>query len=418
MTPNLFTPLQLPNGVIIKNRLAKAAMEENLADDQQAPGQLLQQLYRAWNQGGAGLLLTGNVMVDGTALTGPGGVVLEDDTRFEKFRQWAAIGREQDCQFWMQINHPGRQTYASMKQEAKGPSAIAVNIPGLERMFAVPKAMTADDITDVQARFCRTAVLAEKAGFSGVQIHAAHGYLLSQFLSPLTNTRTDQWGGSLENRARLLLDIVKAVRAATAPGFCVAVKLNSADFQRGGFDHADALQVVTWLNELSVDLLEVSGGSYESPAMQGQTSDERSLAREAYFLDFASEVRAIATMPVMVTGGIRRREVAEAVLASGVDMVGIATALVFAPDLPRRWQAGHHDVPAVKVAWRKKALAAAAVMAIIKTQLARLANGQQPRLRTQPLLALIRTQWRMARRTRVYWRWLAARSTPATQVIT
>ncbi|MES2719652.1 MAG: NADH:flavin oxidoreductase/NADH oxidase family protein [Pseudomonadota bacterium] len=410
MTPHLFTPLQLPNGAIIKNRLAKAAMEENLADDRQAPGQLLQQLYRAWNQGGAGLLLTGNVMVDGTALTGPGGVVLEDETRFEQFRQWAAIGREQSCQFWMQINHPGRQTYASMKQEAKGPSAIAVNIAGLERMFAVPKAMTADDIADVQARFCRTAVLAEKAGFSGVQIHAAHGYLLSQFLSPLTNTRTDQWGGSLENRARLLLDIVKAVRAATAPGFCVAVKLNSADFQRGGFDHADALQVVTWLNELSVDLLEVSGGSYESPAMQGQTSDERSLAREAYFLDFAGEVRAIARMPVMVTGGIRRREVAEEVLASGVDMVGIATALVFAPDLPKRWQAGHHDVPAVRVAWRKKALAAAAVMAIIKTQLARLAKGEQPRLRTQPLLALIRTQWRMARRTRVYWRWLAQRS--------
>jgi 2,4-dienoyl-CoA reductase-like NADH-dependent reductase (Old Yellow Enzyme family) len=167
-----------------------------------------------------------------------------------------------------------------------------------------------------------------------VQIHAAHGYLISQFLSPLTNRRADGWGGSLVNRARLLLAVVGAVRSRVSAGFSVSVKLNSADFQRGGFSEDDAKQVVLLLNELAVDLIELSGGSCESPAMQGRTADGRTLAREAYFLEFAKDLAAIARMPVMTTGGIARKAVAEQVLASGVAVAGIATALAEVPDLP------------------------------------------------------------------------------------
>lgn len=152
--------------------------------------------------------------------------------------------------------------------------------------------------------------------------------------------RQDRWGGSLENRARLLLEVVKAVREVVSPAFSVAVKLNSADYQRGGFKPADARQVVLWLNELPVDLVELSGGSYEAPAMQGDARDGRTLAREAYFLEFARKIAAIARMPVMVTGGIRRLPVVEQVLDSGVAMAGIATALAVDPALPQRWQAG------------------------------------------------------------------------------
>src|SRR3990167_1183005 len=301
-----FQPLQLPNGTTLSNRIAKAAMEENLAAADQGPSDKLLRLYRTWAEGGAGLLLTGNVMIDRRAMTGPGGVALEDDSQLQRFRDWAHIGRSRGAQFWMQLNHPGRQMQANLGQPTVAPSAIPLELGGLSKLFPVPRALSEEEIGELIQRFVRSAELAEQAGFSGVQIHAAHGYLLSQFLSPLSNRRTDTWGGALENRARLLLEVVKAVRARVSPGFCVAVKLNSADFQRGGFDASDAKQVVQMLNDLDVDLVELSGGSYEAPAMQGDARDGRTLAREAYFLEFAAELAEEARMPLMVTGGVRR----------------------------------------------------------------------------------------------------------------
>ncbi|EJM49416.1 NADH:flavin oxidoreductase, partial [Pseudomonas sp. GM48] len=162
-------------------------------------------LYQSWAEGEAGLLLTGNVMIDRRAMTGPAGVVLEDERHLQRFRQWASIGRAGGAQFWMQLNHPGRQTMANLGQQALAPSAVALDLGQFSKMFAEPKPMDEADIEEVIQRFATSAVLAEKSGFTGVQIHAAHGYLISQFFSPLTNRRTDQWGGSLENRARLLL---------------------------------------------------------------------------------------------------------------------------------------------------------------------------------------------------------------------
>ena len=337
---SLFSPLTLPNGAVIPNRIAKAAMEENMADDDHAPSVDLLRLYAAWAKGEAGLIITGNVMVDARAMTGPGGVVLEDDSRLDRFEAWAAVARSRGAQVWMQINHPGRQMPAALGQETLAPSVVALDLGAQSKLFAAPREMTEADIADVERRFATAAQLAERAGFTGVEIHAAHGYLLSQFLSPLSNKRQDKWGGSLENRARLLTNIVRKVRAAVAPGFAVAVKLNSADFQRGGFSPEDARAVVAMLAPLGVDLVELSGGSYEAPAMMGAARDERTLAREAYFLEFARDIAAVATMPLMVTGGIRRREVAEEVIASGVAMAGIATALAIEPNLPHNWRLG------------------------------------------------------------------------------
>ena len=239
-----FQPLQLPNGQTIANRIAKAAMEENLADATQSPSPALIRLYQAWAEGETGLLLSGNVMIDRRAMTGPGGVVLEDELHMAQFREWAAVGRAKGAHFWVQLNHPGRQTMANLGQQAWAPSAVSMDLGSFSKMFAEPRAMDDSDIAEVIQRFATSAALAEQAGFTGVQIHAAHGYLLSQFLSPLTNRRTDRWGGSLENRARLLLVVIGAVREAVSPQFCVSVKLNSADFQRGGFEADDARQVI------------------------------------------------------------------------------------------------------------------------------------------------------------------------------
>lgn len=408
---SLFDPLALPSGAVIPNRIAKAAMEENMADRHHLPSAELVTLYRAWAEGGAGLIITGNVMVDARALTGPAGVVLEDDRNLDRFRQWADAGRARGAQFWMQINHPGRQMPASLGQQAIAPSAIAVDIGALSRQFAPPREMTAGDIADVERRFVATAVLAERAGFTGVEIHAAHGYLLSQFLSPLSNKRRDQWGGSLENRARLLLDIVRGIRAAVAPGFAVAVKLNSADFQRGGFSPQDAQAVVEMLGPLGVDLVELSGGSYEAPAMMGSARDERTLAREAYFLEFARDIAGVATMPLMVTGGIRRRAVAEAVIAGGVAMAGIATALAIEPDLPRKWRAGGAEVPALKpIRWKNKQLASSAHMSAVRYQMVRLGRGRTTRPRVSPAWALATSQVTARCRARRYRKWMSERA--------
>jgi 2,4-dienoyl-CoA reductase-like NADH-dependent reductase (Old Yellow Enzyme family) len=220
----LFKPLRLPNGTVIPNRIAKAAMEENLANEDHAPGEALVKLYRRWAEGGAGLIITGNVMVDRHALTGPAGVVLEDDRNLVNFRLWADACRSRGAQAWMQINHPGRQLLASMGQPAGGPSAVAVDIPGLSKAFVPPRALNEQEIEELIERYTQAAVLAERAGFTGVEIHAAHGYLFSQFLSPLTNQRNDRWGGSLENRAQILLQTIDAIRQRVAPIFCVAVK--------------------------------------------------------------------------------------------------------------------------------------------------------------------------------------------------
>lgn len=408
---NVFDQLILPNGSSIPNRLAKAAMEENMADLEQAPSDALMRLYQAWAEGGVGLIISGNVMVDSHAMTGPGGVVLEDGTYLDKFRQWAKIGRSKGAQFWLQINHPGRQMQSNLGQTTYAPSAIALDLGKMSDRFATPQAMTQQKIEEVIQRFANTARLAEQAGFSGVEVHAAHGYLLSQFLSPLSNQRTDQWGGSLENRARLLLEIVKAVRAVVSPAFAVAVKLNSADFQRGGFSAEDAQQVVQMLNGLAVDLVELSGGSYEAPAMQGQSRDGRTLAREAYFLEFARDIRKVANMPVMVTGGIRRMEVAEQVIASGVDMAGIATALAIVPDLPNLWKQGQKAAPELQpIHWKNKTLASVANMSAVKFQLRKLSHGKAPNPQVSPLWALIVQQVAMARRTRQYRNRMAGRA--------
>ncbi|MBD8193955.1 NADH:flavin oxidoreductase/NADH oxidase family protein [Pseudomonas fluorescens] len=398
-----FEALQLPNGQIIANRIAKAAMEENMADINQAPSRELKQLYKAWADGEPGLLLTGNVMIDRHAMTGPGGVALENEQHLDSFREWADVARNKGVHFWVQLSHPGRQTMANLGQQALAPSAIALDLGSFSKMFAKPKAMSEDEIQDVIQRFATSARLAEKAGFTGVQIHGAHGYLLSQFLSPLSNHRTDRWGGSLENRARLLLEVIHAVRASVSPSFCVAVKLNSADFQRGGFDETDARAVVEMLNALPIDLLELSGGSYEAPAMQGEARDGRTLAREAYFLEFAAQMASVASMPVMVTGGIRRLPIVQQVLDSGIAMAGIATALTLEPQLIKHWREGRDLNPQLKpIDWKRKPLASLATLAVVRNQMRRLSRGRRPNPKVMPWLALACDQWFIARRTRQY----------------
>ncbi|MEQ8803959.1 NADH:flavin oxidoreductase/NADH oxidase family protein [Haliea sp.] len=317
MSDALSLPLTLPCGATLPNRIAKAAMTEGLADPAGVPTQALERLYGLWSDGGAGLLLSGNILIDGDHLERPGNVIIDrepDAAMHQALARWAAAATRNGNHFWAQINHAGRQTQKNVNPHPQAPSPIKLGLPGGQ--FGEPVALTVAEIEEIVRRFAVCAAAVKAAGFTGVQVHAAHGYLLSQFLSPRSNQRSDEYGGGLANRARALLDTVKAVRAAVGPDFPVAVKLNSADFQKGGFAFEDSLQVAQWLEAAGIDLLEISGGTYEQPKLLGvegiEEEETQQVARstrmrEAYFVDFALAMQEQVSIPLMVTGGFRRR---------------------------------------------------------------------------------------------------------------
>ncbi|MBS0471251.1 MAG: NADH:flavin oxidoreductase/NADH oxidase family protein [Proteobacteria bacterium] len=349
MSDRLAEPLTLPCGVVLSNRIAKAAMSEGMSDAANRSTPRLEALYRRWAASGAGLLLSGNIQVDRDHLERPLNVVAdEDESGDAALVRLAAAGR--GTQFWAQLSHTGRQVDSAINPEPLAPSAVEIDVVrGAGYSFAPPRAMSEAEIEHAIAQFAFSARKVKAAGFTGVALHAAHGYLVSQFLSPLTNRRTDRWGGSLENRARLLLEIIAALRAAVGPGYPVAIKLNASDFQKGGFTHAECIALVRMLNATSLDLLELSGGSLEQPkivgvALKDEGEDGRrdsTRKREAYFLEFAGAVRAAATMPVMVTGGFRTASVMREALTNGeLDVVGLGRPMIVDPRAPARLLSG------------------------------------------------------------------------------
>lgn len=388
----LAQPLQLPNGSTLKNRLAKAAMSEQLAGPDHHPNDGLVRLYERWARGGAGLLITGNVMIDRDALGEPGNVVLDQSSDLDGFVRWAQAGRQDDTQLWMQLNHPGRQSPRTLSREPVAPSEVPLQLRGV---FNPPRALSGAEIEALVERFAHSAALAERAGFSGVQLHAAHGYLISQFLSPLTNKRTDEWGGAIENRMRFLLRVVRAVRERVRAEFGVAVKLNSADFQRGGFDETDSVAVVRALSAEAVDLLEISGGTYERAAMWGEGSRRDSTTRrEAYFLDYAASVRDASAIPLMLTGGFHTVQfMADTVASGAIAVVGLARPLALEPDFPEKALAGVTDA-----ALRVEPKLGIAILNKIATglwhqwQLWRMAGGRPPKPKASRFV-ILRLLW-------------------------
>ncbi|CAJ1494371.1 NADH:flavin oxidoreductase/NADH oxidase family protein [[Mycobacterium] kokjensenii] len=385
------------NGTVVPNRLAKAAMSECLGSPSFAPTRRHVSLYERFAAGGAGLIITGNVMIDRSAIGEVGNVVVEDDRDLPILRQWASAAKSSGAVALAQINHPGRQVLAGVGSRPVAPSAVKVRRAA--GVFRTPRALTAAEINGLITRFADSARILVDAGFDGVEIHAAHGYLISQFLSPLTNLRADAWGGSLENRSRFLLEVIAAVRAAVRPA-AVAVKLNSADFQRGGFEDGEARDVVRMLDGL-VDLVEISGGTYESTAFMGVSQDATRAStrhREAYFLDFAESVRGSLRTPLMLTGGFRTAAGMTAAIESGaVDLVGLARPLALDPALPARLLQGSAaagaDVP------RRLGLARFDGMTDLiwhTVQLQRMGRGLHPAPDRHPLLTMAEYGWHYA----------------------
>ena len=333
--PQLSSPLTLPCGAVLPNRLFKSAMTEGLADLNDNATERHNTLYRRWSEGGTGTLVTGNVMVDRRFLERPGNVVIDGNDGEEALRSWAVAGTEAGNQLWMQISHPGRQCQKVVSAQPLAPSEVPLRLAG---MFGRPRAMTESDIENTLDGYARVAGVAQACGFTGVQIHSAHGYLISEFLSPITNRRTDDWGGPLANRARFLLEAIRRVRATVGPAFPIAIKLNSADFSKGGFSHEESLEVARWVSDAGVDLLEISGGTYEQLALMGDKGEsgksQSTRQREAYFLDYAMGIRQVTTVPLAVTGGFRSRAAMQEALDNGAcDVIGLARPLCIEPDV-------------------------------------------------------------------------------------
>jgi len=394
LTPALARELTLANGVTVANRLAKAATSEHLANRHGAPTRQLTEAYRRLAHSGVGLMISGNVMVDGSAMEAHRNVVIEDERFLPELRRWAAATEGTGTRFLLQLSHPGRQSMRGMsvagrRHDVVSASEVPLAVGG--PMFRPPRALTEPEILAVVRRFGTAARVAAAAGFDGVELHAAHGYLLSQFLSPLVNHRTDRWGGPLANRMRLLVEVVRAVRAATPESFVLAVKLNSADFQRGGFEADDALAVATAVASEGVHLIEVSGGTYESAAMlDGVPQRDSTVAREAYFLEFAERFRRELSVPIMLSGGFRtRRGMVEAVAGGAVDLVGLARPISHDPDFPRRVLDGSIEASGIRsVALGLKEVDGLLNGAWHQQQLARLGRGKAVRPGRHPVVAL------------------------------
>ena len=378
-------PLHLPNGSVLRNRLAKAAMSETLGTYDNRPTTDLVQLYRRWASSGLGLIITGNVMIDRRALGEPGNVVVEDETDMLLLRQWAQTATQQGAAIWAQLNHPGKQSTRGLNAYNLAPSAVPFR-EDMAALFETPREATAAQIQDIIERFGRSAAICKKAGFSGVEIHAAHGYLINQFLSPHHNRRTDEWGGSAEKRRRFVLAVYAEIRRQVGPDFPVGIKLNSADFQHGGFTEEESIETIRALADAGIDLIEISGGTYEAPAMGGgmEASKKAStVAREAYFLAFAEKVRATVKVPLMVTGGFRTVDGMNAALRSGaLDVVGLARLLVIDPDAPTALLQGRDSAQQVRtIKTGLKFVDRMGIMEVLwyERQLKRIARGQEPR---------------------------------------
>ena len=383
MTPqqSLAQTLRLAGGVTIKNRIAKSAMSEALGTTDNRPTARLETLYGAWADGGVGLCITGNVMIDRRAIGEPNNVAIEDEADLEALRRWAAAGTRHGTQLWMQINHPGKQAPKGLNRETVSPSAVPFR-SDMQAFFAVPRELNVAEIEDLVLRYGRTAAIAKKAGFTGVQIHGAHGYLVSQFLSPIHNLREDDWGGTPEKRRRFVLAVLAEIRRQVGPAFPIGIKLNSADFQRGGFTEEESLETIRALADGGIDLIEISGGTYEAPAMTGVLKASTK-AREAYFLEFAEKARTAVTVPLMLTGGFRSLAgMAGAIDSGAIDFVGIARAMALETDLPARLLRGEEPRHVVRpITTGIKLIDRMALMEVAwySRQLRRIGDGRVPR---------------------------------------
>ncbi|QIW95260.1 hypothetical protein AMS68_000778 [Peltaster fructicola] len=364
-------PLTLPCGLTLPNRLVKCPMQETLAspdDTFDPPLRQFRKLYSEWGRSQYGLIITGQVQIDTRFLSVAGDVCCHEKSlepeRLAKWKEWAKIAQAEGTPCIVQLAHPGRMSPAGagirpIGMPALCPSSVPVELGdgwldklARDKLLGTPKAMSIEEIDEVVDMWIQGAIVARDAGFAGCQLHGAHGFLLSQFLSPHTNRRTDDYGGSPEKRMKLLKRLVTEIRKLCPPPYCLSVKLNSADYMSDGqgLQQDEGLEQVRWLVDSGmVDFVEISGGnaenktsklhnSFGTKTMDKAPKRESTRIREAFFTDFAEKVQAMnPSIPIQLSGGFRSRTGMADALDSGVcQLIGLGRAAVLEPDLPRK----------------------------------------------------------------------------------
>lgn len=397
----LNTPFTLKNGVVIKNRFIKSATSEQLGDNKRNPRPALARAYERWAEGGVGIAISGNIMVDRSALGEPKNVVLDEKSDLESFKRWTKKGTRNGAHLWAQLNHPGKQSPVTLSRSPVAPSAIPLEMD-MKGAFSNPRALTEKEIWNLVEKFALSAHLAKIAGFTGIQIHAAHGYLISQFHSSKHNQRTDKWGGSIENRMRFVHEIYKAIRKQVGENFPVAVKLNSGDFINGGFTEEESMIVAKSLSEAGIDLIEISGGTYESQAMIDPNEapvKASTKKREAYFLHYAEGVRDRVDTPIAVTGGFRSAiGMKDAIQSGATDFIGLARPMMLFPDLPIIASSNPEstfDIKRPTTGFRKIDVAMMVDLAWWEEQIHLMGKGKEPNANFSAWVAVMNNFFRM-----------------------
>lgn len=347
----LGAPMQFEfSGRQSSNRFLKASLSERMASwsatDLSArgiPSQKLINLYRRWGEGQFGLILTANIMIAYDQLEAPGNMIIDLENpysgeRFEAFKELATEAKKHGSLIVGQVSHPGRQTFERLQPNPISASDVQLVMPKFGQ-FGKPHPASEDEIQEVIRRFVHVAVYLQKAGYDGIELHSAHGYLLAQFLSQTTNKRTDKYGGSLANRARIIVEIAEAIRQALPdPGFIIGIKINSVEFQEHGFTPEESKELCEILDQTKFDFVELSGGTYQSGAFQHKR--ESSEKRESFFLEFADLIApALKRTRSYVTGGFCTASGMVRALDT-VDGVGLGRSITQEPRLPRDLLAG------------------------------------------------------------------------------
>jgi 2,4-dienoyl-CoA reductase-like NADH-dependent reductase (Old Yellow Enzyme family) len=333
----LFEPIEI-NGMALRNRSVRSATWTGMAEPDGRYSDKIIKFSAKIARGGVGLIITGfaYVLPNGKALAGQAGI--HSPAMVSDLKKLTEQVHKANGKICMQIAHAGAQTMMREKkgQPFWGPSAVPNKAFG-----NTPKAMSQREIKETVHAFGRAAGRVKKAGFDAVELHGAHGYLVGQFLSPATNKRSDRYGGSIENRARFLFQIYRAVRKTVGRDFPVLIKLNCKDFIRGGLNEADALFVASKLDKMGIDAIEISGGVPAAGDLGPARSKIRKASDEAYFLPLAKKIKKRVSVPIILVGGIRSLKTIEDILQTGhADLVSMARPFIREPDLIKRWKKG------------------------------------------------------------------------------
>jgi 2,4-dienoyl-CoA reductase-like NADH-dependent reductase (Old Yellow Enzyme family) len=331
---NLFEATEI-NGMQLANRFVRSATWEGMAAEDGACTPRLVEVYRRLVEGQVGLIITSHAYVRKDGQAGRFQLGIYDDHVKDGLRRMVEAVHEARGKVVVQLAHAG--VFAN--SELSGMTSVAVS-PVEEFAGSSGKLLTEKDIQEIAVAFGQAARRAKDVGFDGVQLHAAHGYLMSQFLSPVFNKRTDSYGGAVENRAKALIETLGEVRAAVGKDYPVLIKLNSEDGLEGGLTLSDALKVGAKLQEGGIDAVEVSGGTLLSGRL-GPSRGTKSVEKEAYFRTASKAFKEALDVPIILVGGVRSPDLAEKLLAEGcADYFSMSRPLIREPDLVKRWALG------------------------------------------------------------------------------